>query len=247
MELMKVFQKEVTIRAVDADFMGTWRPSALLECMQESAGEHCTHLGISRDVLLPSGLVWIITRGEVVMDRYPVIGETVTVETTPMPVRRWFFPRYYVFRDSEGKEIGKAGSIWALLDINTRHMVRPDIVLQRLPDNSDLTAPMGFPATVQDVDGDIEEMLRVPQYTDLDVNLHVNNTKYIDWCCNALGIDTMRENTLSHFSVNYNQEIRPGEEVRTVLHRSGSTFSYSGLGAEGVRHFDVGGELRSRA
>ena len=36
-----------------------------------------------------------------------------------MPVRRWFFPRYYVFRDEQGQELGRAGSLWALLNLST--------------------------------------------------------------------------------------------------------------------------------
>ena len=32
-----------------------------------------------------------------------------------------------------------------------------------------------------------------PVYTDLDVNGHMNNTRYADLLCNALGIDLMKE------------------------------------------------------
>ena len=246
MEPIKTFRKEQFIRTADCDLMSTWRPSAILETMQETAGEHCLNLGVSRMDLLPMGLVWIITRGEVVMDRYPIIGETITIETSPMPVRRWFFPRYYLFKDAHGEIIGKAGSIWALLDLNSRHMVSPEAVISRMPDNSDLIAPLPFPATVRDVDGTVTEETRFAQYTDLDANCHVNNTKYLDWCCNALGVGTMQENVLSRFLINYNQEIRPGEEIQTALRRSGNEFSYTGIGSAGTCHFDIGGELRER-
>ena len=45
-----------------------------------------------------------------------------------MPVRRWFFPRYFIFRDASGAEIGRAGSLWVLLDIHTRKMTKPDLI-----------------------------------------------------------------------------------------------------------------------
>ena len=38
--------------------------------------------------LLKQNIVWIITRMEVEMSRYPMLGETVTVETFPTPARR---------------------------------------------------------------------------------------------------------------------------------------------------------------
>ena len=36
-------------------------------------------LGFGREALSPMGIVWVVTRLEVVMDRYPLIGETVTL------------------------------------------------------------------------------------------------------------------------------------------------------------------------
>ena len=74
------------------------------------------------------------------------------------------------------------------------------------------------------------------------MNGHVNNTRYLDWCCNALGIDVMRTHEMRRFAVNYNQEILPGQEVRTVLRHDGNTFSFSGFEGD-IRHFDVGGTL----
>ena len=236
----------MTLRTVNCDMMGTWRPSAILESMQEAAGAHSTLLGLGRNALLQKGVVWIVTRAEVVMDRYPRIGDRVSIETFPMPVRRWFFPRYYVFRDADsGEELGRAGTLWALLDVDARRMARPDLVGNLIPDNSDLQAPLGLPATVAEVSGTLETAQLFPQYTDLDNNMHVNNTKYMDWCCNALGIDTMTGCELGRFDVNYNMEIKPHQELRTELRRLGSDFSFSGFVGD-ERHFDIGGVLRER-
>ena len=91
----------------------------------------------------------------------------------------------------------------------------------------------------------LETALHQPVYTDLDVNGHVNNTRYMDWCCNALGIDTMKDSCLARFDVNYDVEVRPGQEVRTELRRLGEEFSFSGFEGD-TRHFDVGGTLAPR-
>lgn len=246
MERMKIYKTTLQIRTVDCDLTSCWKPSAILETMQEAATSHSVFLNISRNDLFPKGLVWVVTRNEVEMDRYPVMGETISIETMPMPVRRWFFPRYYIFRDAEGNQIGKAGSVWVLLDVNSRHMASPDAVLELMPDNSDLTAPMGFPATVRAVEGSAREEIYVPSYSDFDLNQHVNNTRYLDWACNALGTEIMRTHSMSHFTVNYNQEIRLGEEVRTVLHQNETAFSFAGIGDAGNYRFDICGELKAR-
>ena len=243
--MMKTYREDVRILTKDCDLTGQWKPSAILEVMQELAGIHGTLIGVGRHALLQKGVVWVLTRVEVVMDRYPKIGDTVSIETFPMPVRRWFFPRYFIFRDEHGEEIGRAGTLWVLLDVNTRKMAKPDICAALMPDNSDLLAPLGLPATVTEVSGTIESHTHLPVYTDLDINGHMNNTKYMDWCCNALGIETMKEHCFSRFDVNYNLEILPGQEIRSELRRLGNEFSFSGFN-DSTRHFDVGGTLRER-
>ena len=241
--MQKTYSETFRIASYQTDLTARIRPSAILEIMQEMAGAHAEMLGVGRRKLDPMNLAWVLTRVEVRMERYPVSGELITVETFPMPNRRVFFPRYFVFRDAEGKQIGCAGSMWVVLDVTTRRMASGAEITALMPDNRDLTAPMGMPATVEEVSGEANESYRIPVYTDLDVNGHVNNTRYLDWCCNALGIDTMRAHAMTQFAVNFNQEILPGCVVETALRRDGNTFSYSGF-IGGKRHFDVGGTLR---
>ena len=243
--MLKQYKEETLLRTCHCDFMGQWRPSAILETMQEVAGTHSEMLGVGRNALIEQGLVWVLTRVEVVMNRYPKVTDTVSVETFPMPVRRWFFPRYYIFRDEQGQELGRAGSLWALLNLSTRHMAPPDTILNLMPDNSDLIAPLGLPGPVTEISGAVTTAIRIPEYTDLDVNHHVNNTKYMDWCCNALGIDCMKDHALRHFCLNYDVEVLPGQEIRTELRTLGNSFSYCGVHGD-QRSFDIGGELMER-
>ena len=243
--MLKVYKEENILRASECDLNSQWKPSAILENMQEMAGRHAELIGVGRNALLDRGMVFVLTRVEVEMDRYPHHAQTVATETFPMPTRRWFFPRYFVFRDEVGNEIGRGGTLWVLLDINTRKMARPDTIASLMPDNSDLLAPLGLPAAVTEVSGALQTGVIRPAYTDLDMNGHVNNVKYMDWCCNALGIDAMRDKCLRRFDVNYDLEIRPGQEIRTELRTLGDAFSFCGFEGD-QRHFDVGGMLAPR-
>jgi len=240
--MQKTYSETFRIASYQTDLTARIRPSAILEIMQEMAGAHAEMLGVGRKLLDPMNLCWVLTRVEVQMERMPVSGETISVETFPMPNRRVFFPRYFIFRDAQGHQIGCAGSMWVVLDVTTRKMASGAEITALMPDNRDLTAPMGMPATVEEIGGESVESLRVPVYSDLDVNGHVNNTRYLDWCCNALGVETMKQHAMCRFAVNFNQEILPDQEVRTVLHRDGDAFSFSGFEGE-KRHFDVGGTL----
>ena len=243
--MMKTYEEKLTLRTRDCDMNGQWKPSAVLEAMQEAAGAHSLLLGCGRDELLKHDTVWVLSRCELHMDRYPEIGETVTVSTFPMPTRICFFPRYYIFTDEHGDSIGKAGTLWLLLDIQTRRMLPPGDVGRLIPDNRDLTVPMNLPATVGALQGEEFVTEYTPVYTDLDVNGHVNNTRYADWLCNALGIDLMKQYEPDTLILNYHHEVLPGQRI--VLHRvlKDRQFRLTGyIGDETA--FDIGGTLRLR-
>lgn len=241
----KKYFEEFTLRTCDCDMNGAWRPSAILETMQETAGAHSAVLGTGREVTGPLGIAWVLSRSRVEMARLPQIGARICVETYPLPLRHLFFPRVHVFRDAEGAEIGRASSLWVLMDVSARRIVSAPEIQERMPDNGDLPAPVAMPATVRPLPGEPEVRPLTPAYSDFDVNGHVNNTKYLDWCCNALGIEALRQGRLLRFDVNYETEILPGAELTTELTRQEARFSFCGL-ADGKRCFIVGGELSPR-
>lgn len=245
MEKLKLYRETHVLRTCDCDFTGFWRPSAILTAMQEAAGMHSELLGCGRSALIKNRIVWVLSRCEVRMNRYPGVGGTVTVETFPTALRRWFFPRYYLFRDEKGETLGCACTLWVLLNIDERKMAPPGDVAATIPDNSDLTPPFSLPGSVEDVAGEAEESLRAPAYFDLDVNGHVNNTRYADWACDALGIDVMRAYCPETLLINYAAEVRPDQEITLRAWRNGDSFRVAGFHGDKM-HFDVGGKLMKR-
>ena len=243
--MLNTYDETFTLRPRDCDLNEKWRPSAILETMQDAAGAHSKLLGCGREDLVKKNIVWVLSRLEIHMDRYPSVGEQITVHTFPTPTRICFFPRYYIFTDARGEMIGKAGSLWLLLDLGTRRMLPPGEVGKLIPDNKDLSVPMNLPATVGKLQGEEFVSEYRPVYTDLDVNGHVNNTRYADWLCNALGIEIMTEYEPDHIIINYNHEVLPGSVVTLRRIIRDNEFRLSGTVGD-VNAFEIGGTLRKR-
>ena len=243
--MVNTYDETFTLRPRDCDLNDKWRPSAILETMQDVAESHSLLLGCGRDDLIRKNIVWVIARCELHMDRYPASGEKVTVHTFPTPTRICFFPRYYIFTDSHGEMIGKAGALWLLLDLATRRMLPPGEIGKLIPDNKDLSVPMNLPATVGNLQGEEFVSEYHPVYTDLDVNGHVNNTRYADWPCNSLGISVMSEYEPERIILNYNHEVLPGHTVTLRRILKGNEYRLSGT-VNGSFAFDIGGTLRKR-
>ena len=243
--MMNTYDETFTLRPRDCDLNDKWRPSAILETMQDVAGTHSLLLGCGREELVKKNIVWVLSRSELHMDRYPVSGEKITVHTFPTPTRICFFPRYYIVTDARGEMVGKAGTLWLLLDLTTRRMLPPGDVGKLIPDNKDLSVPMNLPATVGNLQGEEFVSEYRPVYTDLDVNGHVNNTRYADWLCNALGIDMMTEYEPERIILNYNHEVLPGHVVTLRRILKGNEYRLSGIVNDSTA-FEIGGSLRKR-
>lgn len=239
---MKTYRETFVVRSYQTDPTDHLAPTALLQMMQEMAGAHAELLKVGNTLTNELHLAWVLTRVEVRMKRYPRGHERIHITTFPMPNRRWLFPRYFLFHDDEGCEIGCAGSLWALMDIRERKIAPASPAQERIPDNSDMTAPFGLPCTVVLPEAEVVPGEHRPAYTDLDVNGHVNNTRYLDWCRNALGTEVLGTRSIRDFALNFHLEVLPGQTVQTELRCTEDSFSFSGF-VDGKRHFDVGGTL----
>ena len=242
---MNSYTETFILRSAQCDMYGAWKPSAILECMQETAGVHSTSFGLDRDTMLNMGVAWVLSRVTVQMNRVPRTGEAITVETYPTPNRHLFYPRTHIFRDGEGSQLGCANSLWVLMDIQERKITQHAQVLARVPNDPALKSPIGLPATVRPLDGEGVTAALQPLFTDYDVNRHVNNTKYLDWCLNALGMETLQNRCIADFTVNYDAEILPGMPVTTELKVQADAFTFRGLDG-GKQHFAVKGTLQNR-
>ena len=55
--MLKTYREDIRILTRDCDLTGQWKPSAILETMQELAGIHGTLIGVGRNALLQKGAI----------------------------------------------------------------------------------------------------------------------------------------------------------------------------------------------
>ena len=110
-----IYSQKFTLTDMDVDCFGKLKLSTLLFFAQEVAGKHCIQLGADYETLSKKNLFWAVTRHRVQITRLPVRGETITVETWPMPTTRVAYPRSMVAYDAEGKELFRSISLWVTI------------------------------------------------------------------------------------------------------------------------------------
>ena len=107
------------------DRFGKLKLSTLLYFAQEVAGKHFDRIAMTYEQLAEKGMFWAIIRQRVQITRLPMSGETIRVETWPMPNTRVAFPRHVAAYDESGKELFRCISLWVLMDVESRAMILP--------------------------------------------------------------------------------------------------------------------------
>lgn len=206
-----IYTQEFRITDNHVDCFGNLKLSTLLYFAQEVAGKHFDRIAMSYEQLAQRGMFWAIIRQRVRITRLPKSGETIRVETWPMPNTRVAFPRSVVAYDEAGNELFQVLSLWVLMDVNTRAMILPGksgILLPGTIRGSELPAPTSLPAKQL-----LNHRIRTVCFTDLDRNGHMNNTKYLDWIADLLPSSFHRQHSPTEFTVCYLSEAREGQEL----------------------------------
>ena len=206
-----IFKQKYEISTIHVDRFGRVKPSVLLYFAQEAAGGHCELLALDWNTLAKRNLFWAVIRHKMQILRLPKLGETITVETWPMPTTRSAFPRSTVAYDANGNELFRAISLWVLMDTQSRGMVLPgksDVALEGTLRGNELAPPSSLlPAALENC------VTRQVGYTELDRNGHMNNTKYMDWVDDLLPSEFHNKHPLREFTICYLSEATEGQEI----------------------------------
>ena len=207
-----IYEQTLTITENLVDRYGRAKPSVLLYCMQEAAGQHCKLLGADHSVLSEKNLFWAVTRSRVQITRLPRLGEQIHLKTWPMPTTRVAYPRCVTAFDRDGRELFNAISLWVLMDSDTRAMVLPGksgVDVQGLLTGNEIAGPGSIVPADQSQSAD-----RQVVFSELDRNGHLNNTRYMDWVADLLPAQFHKTHPAREFTICYLSEALEGQQIR---------------------------------
>ncbi len=202
--MQPLYRKDIFIPASATDQFDRLKLSQLLRLLQEVSADHCALLGADRQSLEHHRLFWAVLRHRVQITQLPHAGQTITLETWPMPTTRTAYPRAACAYDENGNVLFRCISLWVLMEETLRTMV--------LPGQSGITVPgtlrggeLALPGAMA-LKPAADCQRRTVRFSDLDSNGHMNNCRYLDWVADTLPGSFHRENPVREFSVCYLSE-----------------------------------------
>jgi medium-chain acyl-[acyl-carrier-protein] hydrolase len=209
------FDKEYRIHVYETGPDGKLNLYSLFNYMQDIASDHAVKLGFGRDDLMRDNRFWVLSRMYAEIEEWPLWEDRILVRTWPNGTDKLFALRNYEVSYPDGKHVASGTSSWLILDQNTRRVQRPDSILSAYnPDLHPDSSTVRYASKLEPATGDcvVSPVFRV-RVSDLDVNFHTNNVRYLKWVSDSYGLDFMMKNLPRSAEINYLAESRFDEEI----------------------------------
>ena len=214
------YQMKMKIPFDMADMNGHIKlPDVILLSLQVS-GMQSIELGVSDKTILEDyNLVWIITEYDIEVVRLPRFAEEITIETEALSYNRLFCYRRFTIYDEAGQDLIHMMATFVLMDRDSRKVqaVEPEIVA---PYQSEFDKKLVRGPKYANLEAPISKDYHVRFY-DLDMNGHVNNSKYLDWIFEVMGADFLTQYIPKKINLKYVKEVRPGGVITSAVERTG--------------------------
>ena len=213
---------EGRIRYSEIDHHGTVTLPGIINYFQDCSTFQSEDIGEGRAKLAKKKRAWILSYWQVIVDRYPKMGEKITVGTFSSGFQGLFGKRNFVMKDERGQQVACAHSLWVYLDVESGRPVRPDQEeIDAYGEEPPLEMPYEGRKIVLPKETKDLPVFPVRKYH-IDTNEHVNNCQYVQMALEAvekeLNVHQVRVE-YKHSAV-YNDSILPRvaeEDNRTVV------------------------------
>lgn len=197
-----------------ADFTGHLTLGVLGNHLLNCAGFHATERGFGIATLNADNYTWVLSRLAIELNDMPVQYEDFTIKTWVENVYRLFTDRNFALLDKDGKPIGYARSVWAMIGLNNR---KPADLLSLHGGGIEeyvcqLPCPVERPSRIK-VKAAEPFFTLTARYSDIDINGHVNSIRYIEHIIDLFPLDRFRDCRIRRFEMAYIAESYYGDRL----------------------------------
>ncbi|MCM1348268.1 MAG: thioesterase [Firmicutes bacterium] len=222
-ENQKTYTHQFSLTAAQCNAQSELSPSMLVQHIIEVATEHADALGVGFKNLEATGTLWVLSRVAFEVERYPKLLENYSLTTWVEAYNRHFSERNFEIRGGNNEIIGFARTIWVSIDMKTRKPAN----LSNFEFLKDVVCDKECPIAKQGKIHPVEppQMCHPYQFqvSDIDVNRHVNSSRYVELIINQMDLDTYDNFFVSRFEIEYRRETHYGDNVEVC-----SSFSADG-------------------
>ncbi len=177
---------ESRIRFSEVDHTRKITLPGIINYFQDCSSFQAEDLGVGIDYCARHERAWVLSAWQVVVDRYPVMGERVQVSTWATKFEGVVGRRNFCMTDDSQKALAYANSVWVYMDTKKRRPSKPDTHEIELYGEGE-PFPMEYAPRKIELPADLEEGEAFPvRSSQIDTNEHVNNCQYVQMALECL-------------------------------------------------------------
>ena len=177
-----MYSFESRIRYSEIDARRKLSLTGIINYLQDCSTFQSEDLQVGIEYLNQSRRAWWLSSWQIVIERYPVLGERIVISTWPYDFKGMYGYRNFTICDQEGNYLVKANSLWFLFDTEAGRPVRVtraeiQVYESEVQEKLDMEyAPrrIQLPSEYESA-----EKLVVARHH-IDTNHHVNNAQYVE-------------------------------------------------------------------
>jgi acyl-ACP thioesterase len=223
-EMNKIGSYDFIAEQFHVDFNGRLALGILGNQCLNCAGFHAAERDFGATSVNETNYVWVLSRLVIELDDMPNRYEKFTIRTWVEDVYRLFTNRNFAFVNKDGRTIGYARSIWAMINADTR---KPADLLSIHGENisdyiCDESCPIEKPSRIKVNTQNASLTTLTVKYSDIDINGHVNSIRYIEHILDLFPIEIYKTMHVHRSEIAYIIESYYGDELTFFKEETGS-------------------------
>ncbi len=216
-EIDKIGKYEFMAEPFHCDFSNRLFMGHLGNHLLNAADFHSNDRGFGMNYLHTINKTWVLSRLAIEMEEMPLAYTRFFVETWVENAMRYFTNRNFKVTDArDGKVYGYGRSVWAMIDTETRQPA--DLLAIHDGDirnyiETEKPCPIAKSSRVKM--GEDAQLVRVldTNYSDIDINGHVNSVKYIEHVLDLWDLAWYRDHPIHRLEIAYVAECHQGDRL----------------------------------
>ncbi len=212
-----LYESHLRVNACDTDSTGRLRVSSMFNYIQNMASVHAEGLGVGIQKMLNLNMFWVLSWVKLEFICMPRFGDELSAKTWPKCRHRLFSIRDFLFYDKNGALFSKGTTAWLLVDLKTKKAKNPECLEARIPCLESMGALHCYPERFHSEHPGQPVFTRRIRYSDLDINRHVNNARYVEFLMDCYDVEHHRRHRVGSLAVSFVAEARCGDEIDVRL------------------------------
>lgn len=188
---------------------------------QDCSTFHSEDIGKGINYLSKVQRVWLMSAWQIQVNRYPLLGENITISTWPYDFKGMYGYRNFTITDSNNQVCAWANSIWVYMDLLQNRPVR--VTKEDISGYSmEKPFPMDYAPRKITLPVHFSKMNTIlVQKSNIDTNNHVNNGEYIRMAQDYLPVGF----PVKQMRVEYKKSAILGDMILPMICESDSLFT----------------------